>query len=295
MKRRALGLLCALALLCTLACPAALASASGAAAAEVRERPGLPDVHVYLCSLLSGRAYRHGDAAYMSLTDIGALYNIDVTVSVTNGSFTASAPALEVSGEKDSGYITANSRYLYLPDGYIVCGGDVYLPMDAICRIFGISAKTTEERVDISTAQARIISGGEDYYETHFPADELYWLPRIAYAEAFEQPLAGLMGVCAVVKNRVADEDFPDTVFDVLYDVEHTVVEHTVQFTPVTTGSMRSVPPDIYFIAAYLVLEGYNPVGDSVYFVNPANNGNYWFRENLTYVATIGGHEFYKK
>ena len=72
-------------------------------------------------------------------------------------------------------------------------------------------------------------------------------------------------------------------------------VEHTVQFTPVTTGSMRSVPPDIYFIAAYLVLEGYNPVGDSVYFVNPANNGNYWFRENLTYVATIGGHEFYKK
>ena len=48
MKRRALGLLCALALLCTLACPAALASASGAAAAEARERPGLPDVHVYL-------------------------------------------------------------------------------------------------------------------------------------------------------------------------------------------------------------------------------------------------------
>ena len=91
-KRRALGLLCALALLCTLACPAA-ASASGAAAAEVRERPGLPDVHVYLCSLLSGRAYRHGDAAaYMSLTDIGALYNIDVTVSVTDGGFTASAP-----------------------------------------------------------------------------------------------------------------------------------------------------------------------------------------------------------
>ena len=82
MKRRALGLLCALALLCTLACPAALASASGAAAAEARERPGLPDVHVYLCSLLSGRAYRHGDAAYMSLTDIGALYNIDWKVLV---------------------------------------------------------------------------------------------------------------------------------------------------------------------------------------------------------------------
>lgn len=290
MKRRALGLLCALALLCTLACPAAFASAASTASVEARERPDLPDVRVYLCSLLSGRAYWHGDAAYMSLADIGALYNIDVTVSVTDGGFTASAPALEVSGEKDSGYLVANFRYLYLPDGYIVCGNDVYLPMDAICRIFGISAKATEARVDISTAQARVLSGGEDYYETHFPADELYWLPRIAYAEAFEQPLAGLMGVCAVVENRVADDDFPDTVFDVLYDVEH-----TVQFTPATTGSMRSVPPDIYFIAAYLVLEGYNPVGDSVYFVSPANNNNYWFREDLTYVATIGGHEFYKK
>ena len=97
------------------------------------------------------------------------------------------------------------------------------------------------------------------------------------------------MGVVSVVLNRVADDDFPDTIFEVLYDSRT-----TVQFTPAATGSMHGKPTELYYIATYLVLEGYNTVGESIYFVNPENNGNYWFRENRTYVTAIGDHEFYK-
>ena len=81
--------------------------------------------------------------------------------------------------------------------------------------------------VEISTTQVRMISGNEDYYTTHFSADELYWLPHIAYVEALEEPLAGIMGVVSVVLNRVEDDDFPDTIFEVLYDSRT-----AVQFTP---------------------------------------------------------------
>lgn len=275
-------------ILCICLFPGA-AYADGGGAEDVPQRPALDAVPVYVASLLSGRAFISRDTAYMSLADIGEIYAVDISLDIAGGSFSASAPGLELYGEKGSGYLQANFRYIYIPTDYIVCGEDVYLPVDALGRIFGLKCSVADDRVDISTRQVRMISGSEDYYDTHFSADELYWLPHIAYVEALDEPLAGIMGVCTVVLNRVADEDFPDTIFEVIYDSKH-----QVQFTPAATGSLHGKPDELYYIAAYLVLEGYNTVGKSLYFVNPANNGNYWFRESLAYVTTIGDHEFYR-
>lgn len=261
----------------------------GAAFAAGRERPALDELRVYHCSLLAGRAYRSGEDIFMSLSDFGEIYDIALRVENTREGFTADAPGLELAGTRDSGYMTANYRYIYLPRGYLISGGELYLPLDALCRIFGVTAEIGVERVDLTTAQARLISGGEDYYEMNCDPQALYWLPRIGYGEAYEQPLAGIMGVCSVVLNRVADEDFPNTIFEVLYDSKH-----TVQFTPVTTLAMKDKPDEIYCIASYLVLEGYNVVGESTYFVNPAGGANAWFEQNLSYVVTYGNHEFYK-
>lgn len=267
-----------------------LALLGGSAAfAAGRERPALDELRVYHCSLLAGRAYRSGEDIFMSLSDFGEIYDIALRVENTREGFTADAPGLELAGTRDSGYMTANYRYIYLPRGYLISGGELYLPLDALCRIFGVTAEIGVERVDLTTAQARLISGGEDYYEMNCDPQALYWLPRIGYGEAYEQPLAGIMGVCSVVLNRVADEDFPNTIFEVLYDNKH-----TVQFTPVTTLAMKDKPDEIYCIASYLVLEGYNVVGESTYFVNPAGGANAWFEQNLSYVVTYGNHEFYK-
>ena len=286
-RRAACALICAALMLASL-CPAAMAD--DAVPSSARERPELEDARVYINGLLSGRAFIKSGTAYLALADIGEMYGVDIRTDVTADGFTASAPGLELSAARDAGYAEANFRYIYLPRGYIVCGQDVYLPLDAIGRIFSLTGELTDEcTVEISTTQVRMISGNEDYYATHFSADELYWLPHIAYVEALEEPLAGIMGVVSVVLNRVEDDDFPDTIFEVLYDSRT-----AVQFTPAATGSMHGKPTELYYIATYLVLEGYNTVGESIYFVNPENNGNYWFRENRTYVTAIGDHEFYK-
>lgn len=286
-RRRAVCALICAALMLASFCPEALADGS---AAPARERPELESARVYINGLLSGRAFIKSGTAYIALADIGEMYGVDIHVELTEDGFTASAPGLELSAARDAGYAEANYRYIYLPRGYITCGEDVYLPLDAITRIFTLTGELTDAgTVEIATAQARMISGSEDYYATHFSADELYWLPHIAYVEALEEPLAGIMGVVSVVLNRVESDDFPDTIFEVLYDSRT-----TVQFTPAATGSMHGKPTELYYIAAYLVLEGYNTVGESLYFVNPENNGNYWFRENRTYVTAIGDHEFYK-
>lgn len=254
-----------------------------------RLRPDYPQVPVYICSMLSAKAYNVDGTAYMALGDVCGMYGMDALSVVTDEGFTVTGTEIDAVGEKDAFYFRVNGRYVYIPEGYISCGDDVYLSLDTLCHVFRISGKFENNRVDISTAQGRIITGGESYYKTHMAADEYYWMPRIIFAEAKEQPLAGLIGVGNVVYNRVADENFPDDIFKVLYDDKY-----AVQFPPAAAGSIHGRPDEISKVAAYLCFEGYNTVEDSLYFVNPENNGNYWFRTNRQYVTAIGNHEFYR-
>ena len=70
--------------------------------------------------------------------------------------------------------------------------------------------------------------------------------------------------------------------------------EHTLQFEPVGTGEVTAVPDEEAEIAAYLCLEGYNTVGDSLYFVNPARGDASWFERALTKVCVIDDLHFYR-
>ena len=117
---------------------------------------------------------------------------------------------------------------------------------------------------------------------------DLFWLTQIISAEAKYQPLAGMIGVGNVVLNRVESKDFPDTVFDVVFDVSR-----VVQFEPVSTGGIYAEPDPLSCVAARLCLEGYCTVEDSLYFVNPSK-GSDWFDKALEKVTSIGQHNFYK-
>ena len=259
--------------------------------ASVKARPGFPEVRVYMLSRLAGRACLIHDEVYMSLGEISALYDLDLDIQVSSSGFTALTEGLEMSAEAEAEYMLANHRYLFLPDSYFPFGDDVYLPLDAIRRIFGIDAELVgEDRIDISTRQCRFITGSEDYYKLNMSAEYQYWLPRIIAIETVDEPMAGKIGVGNVILNRVKSPRYPDTIYRVLYD------NNTgVQFAPATTGALKAKLEDEESrIAACLIYEGYNTVGDSLFFANPENNGDYWFRTNCILVVTIGRHEFFK-
>ena len=135
----------------------------------------------------------------------------------------------------------------------------------------------------------RLLEGGEDYYTVHYHADDLFWLSHIIYSEADREPLAGMIGVGNVVLNRVADAHFPDSIMSVVLEDQP-----TFQFSPVETGEVMEPPDERALISTYLVLEGYNTVGDSLYFVNPDRGDGTWFDETLTPTVTIGRHHFYR-
>lgn len=256
---------------------------------EGKERPEGTEMKVFFRSKLSGRAFYIGDDVYMSLDEFAALYGMDIEITLNDTGFTALSDMLDITGGKDEYYLTANYRYIFLPDGYIVCGDDIYLPLDALCRLFGVEAEHSLTQVDIDTRQCRPISGYKDYYRLNMPADYQYWLPRIIDIETKDEPLAGQIAVGNVVLNRVKSDNYPGTIYEVLFD------NYTgVQFAPAVTGSILYMDDVTGWLATCLCWEGYNNVGDCLYFANPENNGNYWFRTYREYVLTIGRHEFYR-
>lgn len=275
--RSALALLLALCLLCP----------GLAAAADGGDAQSMP---VYIDGLLSARAYLSGETVFLPPEAVCAAAGLSMSCSESDGTLTLSVPGAVLTGHKGAGYFEADGRYIYAPDGWLVKGDVLYLPSDAIERLFGveISVSAKRDRLELSTDKLTVISGGADYYELNYDAELLYWLPQIINAEAKFEPLAGQIGVGNVVMNRLSSPDFPDTIFEVIYDTEH-----TIQFEPISTGGIFQEPTEQATIAAYLCLEGYSTVDDCLYFVNP-EFGSGWFDSSLELVDTIGHHNFYK-
>lgn len=184
------------------------------------------------------------------------------------------------------GTLCFDGRWLYAPEGFAISGGELWLEPEAARKILNLRVDGGSLVADPESAE--LLPGGEDYYELHYDMDMLYWLPQIIHAEAYQQPMAGLIGVGNVVMNRMESEKFPNSITNVIFDREH-----VIQFEPVQNGSIKAQPDERAHIAACLCLEGYNTVGDSLFFVNPAY-GSYWFDTELELTYVIGEHNFYR-
>ena len=257
---------------------------------EAREKSEYDHVKVYFDGLLSDKGYLVEDTVYLSPEYLCDFFGVELDVQTDKEGLTITAEGLKLTAQAGQEYMLANSRYLFTPYGYLEADGRVYLPADAVERVFGVNVILFGDPVqaEVSGENVRFLVGGEDYYTRTFPDEEIFWLSHIINAEAKNEPIAGLIGVGNVVYNRIADPAFPNTLLDVIYDHEH-----TIQFEAISTGGLLDKPEPTSMIATYLCLEGYNTVGDSLYFANPSKGINPWFYEALTPTAVIGNHYFY--
>lgn len=93
-------------------------------------------------------------------------------------------------------------------------------------------------------------------------ADELRLLGALIYCEAGNQPYEGMLGVGAVVMNRVRSGAYPNTI--------HSVIYASGQFTPAMTGKVARVyegnVPDTCIQAAQAAINGETTVGGATHF-----------------------------
>lgn len=172
-----------------------------------------------------------------------------------------------------------NGRSVPLPSPVRFEDYRTLVPIRPLAAAFGatVAWNSITGAVCLTTAQAEDYSG-----------DELYWLSHIISAESQGESMEGKIAVGNVVLNRVASEDFPNTIYGVIFDPRW-----GGQFEPVRNGTVYDPPTEESIQAAIACLSGANTVGDSLYFLAPHLTDNHWTMENRTYVTTIGAHWFY--
>ena len=108
----------------------------------------------------------------------------------------------------------------------------------------------------------------------NFGADDLNRLIKLVEAEAGNQSVKGRRGVAAVILNRIVSGGFPDTIKEVAEARKHGIqfqpvweegVDGNVDNLPEGTAETRNVVLDLL-----VDFNDKNPVGNAVYFQNPA-------------------------
>ncbi len=268
-----------------------LLSVGGTAYAKITEHPS---VRIYVDGLLTGRAYRYGKEIYLSIGDVCAYLGLDAVEVFDRATreISITAEGLSLEAELEREYIEVNGRYLLNSRGILASEGRVFFPVGMIEKIFNLRAEVSYgmDRLDLNLREAEILQGGEHYYEDTYGSENLLWLSRVICAEAGSQPFPGLVGVGNVVLNRVASDQFPNTIYEVIFDTEGGVV----QFSPVWDGTIYKDANERSVIAACIALEGYSTVEDALFFLSPSIADDSWLKEYYTFVVSIGYHDFYK-
>lgn len=123
--------------------------------------------------------------------------------------------------------------------------------------------------------------------ETSGINEDDYLLAKIAMAEAESEDTKGKALVMLVVMNRVLDDEFPDTIKEVIFQKG--------QFSPIRNGRYNRVEPnrDCYEALRLIRDKGWDGSEGATYFESRSNST--WHSEHLTFLFRHGRHYFYKE
>lgn len=222
---------------------------------------------------------------YVPIRAVSNLLYAGANVTWTDGQAVVTTPLVTITARPGDRYIQANGRYLYAVEGVRLINNRTLVPVRALAKAFGASVSwdNAAQKATITRGSGTILSGNQ-YYD----GDEVYWLSRIINAEGAGEPMLGKIAVGNVILNRVASPDYPNSIYDVIFDTKW-----GVQFEPTKNGSIYQTPSSESVIAAKLCLDGASVVGNCQYFFNPATASSSWIAQNCTYYCTIGNHVFY--
>lgn len=139
----------------------------------------------------------------------------------------------------------------------------------------GIAGPRTLTKLGITAVSGSSSSGSG--------SSNTYLLAKCIYAEARGEPYIGKVAVGAVILNRVASPDFPNTIAGVIYQPG--------AFTAVSDGQINLSPDSESLRAAQDAMNGWDPSLGSMFYYNPAVATSKWIYSRRVLVK-IGKHVF---
>lgn len=149
--------------------------------------------------------------------------------------------------------------------------------------VVAIKRFQADNGIYVSGAVGGVTAKALGIYMTEQESNDLYLLAKCIHAEARGESYVGKVAVGAVILNRVASPDFPDTIYGVIYQ--------PWAFTAVHDGQINLEPEGASYQAATDALNGWDPTYGSLYYYNPSTASSSWIFSRQT-VVTIGKHIF---
>lgn len=141
------------------------------------------------------------------------------------------------------------------------------------------SAETSE------TTQASVYPAFS--YSKDWDAEESYLLAKVAMTEAESESVKGKELVIMVVLNRVASDEFPDTIKEVIFQKN--------QFKSVSNGRWNKVEPDAdCWAAVEAVMQAKYDYSEGALYFESCKNSDDWHSKNLEFLYQFENHKFYK-
>lgn len=241
---------------------------------------------------LDGRRVLQGEAAiinsvtYVPVRSFSELMGAD-EISWNAKTRTATVKKGNVNVYLTSGalYVGANGRYFFTTEKILNINDRLFVPIRAMAKAFSVNVDwdASTRTVVLTSSKKALVSGDKFYNST-----DLYWLSRIINAEAGGESLVGMIAVGNVVLNRKASNQYPNTVYGVVFDRKG-----GTQFSPVSMGTIYNTPSESSIIAAKICLDGYSVDTNILFFMNPRIATNNWISKNRPFAFTIGRHDFY--
>jgi len=240
---------------------------------------------------------RQGDMIYAGFRDLCEAAGY--TVSWKDGAAIA-AGEKEIIVVPDTSYVCVDKTCYETSGDILLVDGKTVLPVRDLANVLNMTVayESTSGTAVLHTSTDNVVlpeplpkpeqtpsleTAPQGYSDT-----DLLWLARIIEAEAGGESAEGKLAVGNVVLNRVNDPNYPDTVYEVIFDTKY-----GTQFEPTSNGTIYNTPSQESYDAAKRALEGQNVVGEAIYFYNPSLVDAVWIRTNCTYLQTIGCHDFF--
>lgn len=192
---------------------------------------------------------------------------------------TQAGESLTVTARPGNLYLVANERYLYVANGVRNLNGCTMAPLSVLAKIFCAPIYTdTYGNWSVWPSNSLLMHGSLYYNQS-----ELDIMARLINAEAGNQALSGKIAVGDVIMNRVASNQFPNSIYDVIYQKN--------QFSVVYSSAFQKTPEESSVLAAKLAMDGAEVLDDVLFFNR--SGLNCWAAQNRCYITTIGNHDFY--
>ena len=239
-------------------------------------------------SLFYGEIFTVNDVTYVPLFRFSDwLGNFQYSYDYKTRTATVTGENLKISARDTTLYIEANGRYFYTQEQIMLKNGEMYVPIKPLVKALNsyIHYDAKKQAYVVSSGDTRLLKNAAQVYN----ADDIYWLAKIISAEAEGEPMRGKIAVGNVILNRVRSNQYPNTIYGVIFDKKY-----GVQFAPTANGRIYKDADAESIIAAKICYEGYSLSSEILYFLNPSASSSNWIVQNRPFAFSIKNHHFFK-